>query len=100
MARLMMHEESSIQKQVQDNPTSRTVDKLRQIIWVYVPGGLVVKNLPANAGDLGLIHGLGRSLGEGNGNPLQYSCLENPVDRGAWQATVHGVAKSWTRLSD
>ena len=62
---------------------------------------LVVKNLPANAGDLrdaGLIHGLGRSLGGGHGNPLQYSCLENPMDRGAWQATVHRVAKSWTWL--
>ena len=53
-----------------------------------------------NAGDPGLIPGLGRSSGEGNGNPLQYSCLENPMDRGAWQATVHGVAKSWTQLSD
>ena len=56
----------------------------------------MVKNMPANAGDLGLIPGLGRSLGEGNGNPLQYSCLENPMDRGAWQATVYGVAKNWT----
>ena len=46
--------------------------------------------------DPGTIPGLGRSPGEGNGNPLQYSCLENPIDRGAWQATVHGVAKSWT----
>ena len=53
-----------------------------------------------NAGDLGSIPGLGRSPGEGNGNPLQYSCLENPMDGGAWWATVHGVAKSWTRLSD
>ena len=53
-----------------------------------------------NAGDLGSIRGLGRSPGEGNGNPLQYSCLENPMDQGAWWATVHGVAKSWTRLSD
>ena len=59
---------------------------------------LVVKNLPANAGDLGSIPGLGRAPGEGNGNPLQYSCLENPMDRGAWWATVHGVAKSRTRL--
>ena len=62
---------------------------------------LVVKNPPANAGDLrdvGLIPGLGRFPGEGNGNPLQYSCLENPMDRGAWQATVYGVAKSQTRL--
>ena len=60
---------------------------------------LVVKNLPANAGDvrdMGLIPGSGRFPGEGNGNPLQYSCLENPMDRGAWQATVHGVAKSQT----
>ena len=53
-----------------------------------------VKNLPANAGDLGLIPGLGRSPGEGNGNPLQYSFLENPMDRGAWQVTVHGVTES------
>ena len=57
------------------------------------PGGSAVKNLPANAGDTGLIPGLGRSPGEGNGNPLQYFCLENSMDRGAWQATVHGVAK-------
>ena len=57
------------------------------------PSGLAVKNLPANAGDAGSIPGLGRSPGEGNGNPLQYSCLENPMDRGAWQAAVHGVAK-------
>ena len=53
-----------------------------------------------NAENPGLIPGSGRSLGEGNGNSLQYSCLENPVDRGAWQATVHGVAKSWTQLHD
>ena len=60
------------------------------------PGGSVVKNLPASAGDaggLGLIPGSGRSPGVGNGNPLQYSCLGNHMDRGAWQATVHGVAK-------
>ena len=62
---------------------------------------LVVKNPPAKAGDVkdtGLISGLGRSPGEGNDNPLQYSCLENPMDRDAWQATVHRVAKNWTRL--
>ena len=53
----------------------------------------------SNAGDPGLIPGLGRSVGEGNGDPLQYSCLENPMDGGAWQATVHAVSKSWTRLS-
>ena len=53
-----------------------------------------------HVGDPGLIPGLGRSPGEGNGNPLQYSCLENPMDRGAWWAAVHRVTKSWTRLSD
>ena len=53
----------------------------------------MIKNSPANAGDVGLILGPGRSHGEGNGNTLQYSCMENPVDRGAWWATVHGVAK-------
>ena len=53
----------------------------------------MVKNPPANARDLGSIPGLERSPEEGNGNPLQYSCLENPVDRGAWQATVYGVTK-------
>ena len=52
-----------------------------------------MKNLPANAGDVGLTPGLGRSPGEGNDNPLQYSCLRNPMERGAWQATVHGVSK-------
>ena len=56
-------------------------------------GGSVVKNLPANAGDKGLIPGSGRSSGDGNGNPFQYSYLENPMDRGAWWATVHGVTK-------
>ena len=60
------------------------------------PGGSVVKNLTANAGDMGSIPGQGRSLGVRNGNPLQHSCLENPMDRGAWQATVHGVTKSQT----
>src|SRR5574337_1229534 len=55
------------------------------------------KESACNAGDPGLILGLGRSSGEGNGNPLQYSCLENPMERGAWRATVHGVAKSWTK---
>ena len=67
------------------------------------PGDIVVKNLPANAGntrDAGLIPGSGRFPGGGHGNPLQYSCLENPMDRRAWRATVHGVAKNWTRMSD
>ena len=62
--------------------------------------GTVVKNPLANAGDADLILGSGRSLGEGQGNPLQYSCLGNSMDRGDWQATVHGVANSWTQLSN
>ena len=68
-----------------------------------LPGGPVVKNLPANAGDTGgagSIPGLGKYPGGGNGNPLQYSCLENPKDKGAWEAVVHGVTKSQTWLSD
>ena len=60
------------------------------------PGGSDGKASVYNAGDLGSSPGLGRSPGEGNGNPLQYCCLENPMDRGAWYATVYGVAKSWT----
>ena len=56
----------------------------------------MVKNLPASVGDESSIPGLGRSPGEGNSNPLQYSCLENPMDREAWWSVVHGVAKSWT----
>ena len=80
---------------------------LKIINYIYEiggsPGDIVVKNLPANAGntrDAGLIPGSGRFPGGGHGNPLQYSCLENPMDRRAWRATVHGVVKSWTRLSD
>ena len=60
------------------------------------PGDSAVKNLPANAGDTGSIPGSGRSPGEGNGCPLQYSCLGNPMDRGACQATVHAISMSWT----
>ena len=63
-------------------------------------GGSDGKASVYNVGDLGLSPGLGRSPGEGNGNPLQYYCLENPMDRGAWQAAVYWVAKSRTRLSD
>ena len=69
-------------------------------MYIY---GFAVKNLPANAGDvrdMGWIPGLGRSPGGGHGNPLQYSCLKNPVDRGAWQASVDEVTKSQTQLSD
>ena len=64
------------------------------------PGGSEVKVSACNVGDLGSIPGSGRYPGEGNGNPLQYSCLENPMGGGAWWATVHEVAKSRTRLSD
>ena len=60
----------------------------------FFPSGSDDKESACNAGDLGSIPGLGRSPGEENGNPLQYSCQENPMDRGAWQATVHGVSKS------
>jgi len=64
------------------------------------PGGSDGKESACNAGDLSSIPVSGKSSEKGNGNPLQYSCLENSMDRGAWQATVHGVAKSWTQLSD
>ena len=64
------------------------------------PGGLVGKESACNAGDPGLISGSGRSSGEGNGYPLQYPCLEKSTVRGSWQATVHGVAKSQTRLGN
>ena len=64
------------------------------------PGGSDGKESTCSVGDLGLIPGSGKSPVEGNGNALQYSCLENPMDGGAWQAIVYGVAKSWTQLSD
>ena len=74
-------------------------------LFLYLEGDYIqyamVKNLPANAGDsgdAGSIPGSGRSAGGGRGNPLQDSCLENLIDRGAWQAVVHSVAKRWTRL--
>ena len=75
-------------------------------VQVFLPSYLgfpchsVGKESACNAGDLDSVLGSGRSPGEGNGNPLQYYCLENPMDRGAWKATVYGVAKSWTRLSN
>ena len=68
-------------------------------MWGF-PGGAVVKNPPANAGDIGLMPESGKSPGEGNGKPLQYSCLGNPMDREAWWATGHGVANSWIQLRD
>ena len=71
--------------------------------YMGFPGGSVVKNIPGKAGatgDSNSIPGSGRSPGEENGNPLQYSCLENSMDRGAWWGAVYGVSKSWTQLSD
>ena len=68
--------------------------------YLGFPDGSVVKNLPASAADTGSICELGRSPGGGNGNPLQYSCLENPMDKGAWKTTDHGVTESQTGLSD
>ena len=65
-----------------------------------LPGGLKGKASACNAGDPGSVPESGRSPGEGNGTPLQFSCLENPMDGGAWEAAVHGVVKSQTRLSD
>ena len=67
---------------------------------IGLPRWLSDKDSTCQGGDVGLIPGSGRSRGEGNGNPLQHSCLENPIDRGTWQATVHGVAKSQTRLGN
>ena len=89
-----------------EHPTmQRTVPTQKNYLALKVngvgfPGGSVVQNLPANAGDTGWIPGSGRSPGGGNGNPLQYSCLENPMDRGAWWAAVYGVAKSQTQLKN
>ena len=71
-----------------------------RMMIICFPGGLEGKTSSCNAGDPGSIPESGRSPGEGNGTPLQYSCLENPTDGGAWEAAVHGVAKSRTRLCD
>ena len=81
------------------SPISKTTLKGNSLQADF-PGGSDGKASAYNAGDLGSIPGSGRSPGEGNGNPLQYSCLENPMGRGTWQATVHRAAKSRTRLSD
>ena len=89
------------------NFTSKEIDAqkdLRELIKITqlgLPGGRVVKNLPANAGDIGdmsSISGSGRFPGTGNGNPLQCSCLENSMDRGAWRVTVNGVTESWMMI--
>ena len=80
---------------------SDTTERLHSLIHNFsIPGGSDGKESACNGGDLGLISGLRRSLGEGHGKPLQYSCLENPMDRGAWWTTVHRVTKSQTWLSD
>ena len=71
-----------------------------KIGWFDLPWWLRDKEPAGEAGDLDSVPGLSRSPGGGRGNPLQYSCLENPMDRGAWQATVHGIAKNWTTLND
>ena len=79
---------------------TNTVLHLKGTKKIGFPGGSEVKVSASNVGDLGSIPGLGRSPGERNGNPLQYSCLENPMYGEAWWTTVHGVAKSRTQLSD
>ena len=90
-------------KKIQDNSICIWILKSDYRFFYYLVTSLVAQTVKAsayNAGDPGMIPVSGRFPGEGNGNPLQYSCLENPIDRGAWQATVHGVAKSQTGLSD
>ena len=81
-----------------DNCFTRLNNEVNQL-YVY-RSGAGVRNPPASAGDEGSIPGSGRSPEEENGNPLQYSCLGNPMDRGAWRAAVHGAAESWRRLCD
>ena len=82
-------------------PEMSTFTIQSDLLWNWgFPGDSVIKNPPANAGDARLIPGSGRSPGEGNGNPLQYSCLGNSIDRGTWWATAHVVAKSQTWLQD
>ena len=77
-------------------------ESILEIVWhsLGFPAGSAGKEYACNAGDPGLIPGLGRSPGEGNGNPLLYPCLENPMDRGAWQVITQGVTKSWIQLSN
>ena len=88
---------------ISHNKNIKTIKNKYIYIYMYnwgFPGGSDSKESTCNAKDLGSIPGLERSPGEGNGSPLQYSCLENPMDRGAWRATVHRVTKSWIQLSD
>ena len=92
-------EETTSSAHVQSEELRSSSSKASLVAWGF-PGGSEVKASARNSGDPGSIPGSGRSPGEGNGNPLQYSCLENPMEGGAWWATFHGVAKSWTRLSN
>ena len=85
---------------VQKPTLTYVLKKLSSALAQGFPGSSDGKEYACDAGDLGLIFGLGRCPGEGHGNPLQYSYLENSMDRGAWQATVHGVTKSWSSLSN
>ena len=95
---------NSVESNQNSNENQCTLKKTKGDRVVNIPlDGLSGKESACNAGDtgdVGSIPGLGRSPREGNGNPLQYSCLENPMDRGAWRTKVHGVAKSQTKLSD
>ena len=99
------HETTYVQWVLPNSPSERERLGLEDFLafWSLIgcfPGGSDSKVSACNAGDPGSIPELGRSPGEGNGNPLQHSCLENPMDRGAWRAAVHGVTKSRARLSD
>ena len=75
-------------------------DRLPTPVFLGFTGGSDGKESACNMGDLGLIPGLGRSSGGGHGNPVQYSCRENSMDRGVWRTTVQGITKSWTQLND
>ena len=91
--------EPIIQSEVRETPIYIQKEKHQYSILTHIdgfPGGSEVKSSVCNAGDLGSIPGSGRSPGEGNGNPLQYSCLENSMDRGAWLAIVHGIVEGQT----
>ena len=92
-------QDASFQLQTHDYPFPHC-EFYHTAVLTGFSGGSVIKNLPVNAGDSGLIPGLGKTPGEGNGNTLQYSCPENPMERGTWWATVHEVPTSWTRLKD
>ena len=81
------------------SPTLHSPEEREGLEMELIHGGSDSKESACDAGDLGSTPGLGRSPGEGNGSPLQYSCLENSMGRGDWQATVHGAKKSWTQLS-